>query len=143
MKQFKFVSYLLVAVLCLGFSSCSSDDDDYEINEENLAGTWQLTHTKGWKIEFGEKNEWDRDETHYFNAISIKIDEKSSYISGEGDDREELILTWELKGDRFVYTIPGNTSNFTVRSLSAKHLVLIEDYSEYYYNELTYTRIGK
>lgn len=139
MKQFKFVSYLLVAVLCLGFTSCSSDDD-YEINAENLLGTWQLTHSKGWEIYDGEKDEWDEDETYFFDAYLLEAGGTGLNLWGEGENRGETYLSWRLEGDKLTVKIFNETDILTVSSLSAKHIVLIKS-GEDYYNEITLTRI--
>lgn len=56
---------LLVATLCLGFYSCS-EDDDKEVNVTNLQGTWQRTHlTYSFTDSNGMVTESeDRDETN-------------------------------------------------------------------------------
>lgn len=38
---------LMVAVLCVGFASCSSDDDDdFNFPKETLYGTWKMSEVK-------------------------------------------------------------------------------------------------
>lgn len=95
MKTLRILSILMFIALSAGFTSCS-DDDDSDISEANLAGTWEATYSEGFYKDSerpNEKDEWNgpllgQDKYQAtFNANGTGID-------GDGDS-----FTWTLKGD--------------------------------------------
>ena len=59
--ELKFWLSCMVMALCVGFTSCSDDDDEGIAGDAKtlIIGTWQSTWTKGYEIYDGEKEEWD------------------------------------------------------------------------------------
>jgi len=91
MKQFRFLSYLFVAVLCLGFVSCS-DDDDFE--DSQIVGTWTVTKEEGYEYVDGEKDPWN--ESYKDGEWVYVLNE-----DGTGEEYEDNYgpygFTWKLK----------------------------------------------
>lgn len=137
MKQFKFLSYLLVAVLCVGFASCSSDHDDPTV--EDLVGKWQLVHEKGWEIYEGEKDEWDEDVTDEKVFHTFKEDGTGTYAEGSW----RISITWQLKGNKLTIwedDYPDDPETCIVASFSADRMVLVRQGKDYY-EEDTHVRV--
>ena len=103
MKKFKFsylVSCLMVMTLCVGFASCSEDDEtkgNGEIKSSSLVGTWQCTWNKGYlhEQEFEEDyEEWDEAITDLvvtFNSNGTGVFEEDGYSEP---------FTWVIAGNK-------------------------------------------
>lgn len=50
MKNLKFITGLLFFVLAVGFTSCSSDDDDKNTITDSIIGSWKQTNDYGTEI---------------------------------------------------------------------------------------------
>ena len=112
---------MIVAMLCVGFTSCSNDDDDV-VTGEGIVGTWKITAV----------------ENHFYNG-KIETDDLTPYeyyrkfnADGTGAEYEyEYGYGWEI--DEFRYTYNGNTlivnsdgdiTNMTVHSLTSSTMVV-------------------
>lgn len=124
MKQLKYVSlFLLAVVLSASFTSCS--DDEKVIERAELVGEWQCIIDEGYEkhttrpqyddewnerdpVEIDEKIEFKADGTMIFNDISRH--------------------TWSLKEDILVMVYKEGTSTETIESkvlkLTSKELIL-------------------
>lgn len=86
MKNLKFLSYLFVAVLCLGFTSCSDDDDDKNVMVYSVDSNSESYDIYGGQISsWGEysDNLYDFDLNLYTKEVSFDKDEEE-FIVGQG-----------------------------------------------------------
>lgn len=67
MRTFRILAALMMAVVCVGLSSCSKEDDDeksVDISLANLKGTWDMVKCYGWEHNNdGVKEDWEEDVT--------------------------------------------------------------------------------
>lgn len=163
MKQMKFLVTMAIAALCLGFYSCSDDNDNSNANPSEVVGTWQRTHLiyKSTNSNHPEWNETeDRDETGAEAPFRRTIDkdgtfnegfwENGGYRPGEGDytgywKLEGKVLSFSetkefVKGEYDYYNIIELTENLMV--LEVTETEENEDHStSTYYNKETFKRI--
>lgn len=82
MKKFLFLATLLVSVFC--FSSCSKDDEEFDVNQ--LEGVWGMTAVNGYYYDEGERISYNENFNPFEPAddcekITIeKIDDNSNSI---------------------------------------------------------------
>lgn len=143
MKQFKFVSYLLVAVLCLGFASCSSDDDEINISSEDIIGTWEHTYSKGYRINKTDAGrvEWDLDRGDTFFVFN------DNNTGNREDPSFSDVFSWKLETNKIIFQFSAwsEPDTYTIKSLTADKLIFeeMEDTESYYYYSIeTYTKIN-
>lgn len=150
MRKFRFsylVSCLMVVALCVGFASCSEDDEtkgNGEIKGSNLVGTWECTWNKGYLREqdFEEDNEeWDEPYTDM--VVTFKSDGTAITID-EGDVDS---FRWTLSGNKLTMIYDDeyddsseNTDVFTIKTLTKDKLVIFVKEGNWYYDEYTYKR---
>lgn len=120
MKTFRWMAGLLVVMFCIGLSSCSDDDDD--INASSLIGTWEMTHSKGYGIWGGEREEWDEDDRGTFT----RFEENGTLISWEaGYENEKSYGTYQVKGKKIIAVDEdGEQSEATIKKLTSNTLEL-------------------
>lgn len=114
-----------MAVLCVGFVSCSDDDDeDYS---KSIIGTWEMTNTKGWYYAVGnDKEYWDENAEAGEYQITFKSDNTGySYEDGEFDGN----FKWSLNDGKlkiFATNEDGEEKNdeATIKELTSNKLVL-------------------
>lgn len=168
MKQMKFLATMAIAVLCLGFYSCSDDNDNSNdgggnVNYSEITGTWQRTHLI-YRYTNSNHPEWseteDRDETGSEAPLRRTIDKDGTfnegfwknggYILGDGDytgywKLEGKVLSFSetkefVKGEYDYYNIIELTENLMV--LEVTEIEKDEDHStSTYYNKETFKRI--
>lgn len=93
---------MLVAALCLGFTSCSDDDDDDNVvTGEGIVGTWQLTNVENHYYS-GEVETFDFLPYENTYALFMKYNSNGTGTTYENEEGE-----W-WSGD-FHYTFDGNT----------------------------------
>ena len=133
MRTFRILAALMMAVVCVGLSSCSKDDDEKIGSTDNIVGDWTITSDEGWELHEGEKDEWkDEDSDHFLKF----------YKDGTGthaDDQEFNPFTWYI--DNNILTLNPTTSYYdeevwTIKSLNANTLVLEMSGTDFY-NKLT------
>jgi uncharacterized protein (TIGR03066 family) len=135
MKKVKLFTTLLMVVLCVGFTSCSNDDDK---SEPSITGTWVLTKSISGLANSTERSTsypGEKDE----NTMTFNSDGSFSYTntedgrteSGSGkytyDPAKKLLTTTDTKD--------GKTETVTVMELTEKSLVIsstLEKENEYY-----------
>jgi hypothetical protein len=94
MKTVKLLEVLLIAIVCVGLSSCSEE----KIAEENLIGKWETTWAKGWILEDGTKENFDYAESGVF-VIFERGGTGYSYEFDSGEEESHSIFEWKLKGN--------------------------------------------
>jgi len=93
MKQFRFLSYLFVAVLCLGFVSCSDDDDDDNVltyNSESFKIKGALFYYYG--EEYGNDS-YNFDLCLYGDGFDMNNEDKGNYLYAEMYSSSDTELT--------------------------------------------------
>lgn len=78
----RFLSYLLIAVLCLGFTACSDDNED-DKGGKSIEGTWKYTSTN--------------DEDLRSGTFTFKSGSSLTWYNGEGTSNN---CTYTLTGNK-------------------------------------------
>ena len=99
MKTKFFSIVLFCTVLCFGFTSCDSDDDE-SFSKDDIVGVWDLVHTDYNGTYKGEKEIWSED---YDNELRVEF-----RTDGTGVGYEYYNRRWNAN-DEFSYTVSGNT----------------------------------
>lgn len=118
MKAFKILVALMMAVVCVGLSSCSKDDGEKapEINQANLIGKWQSTWERVHKIVDG-KEVVISDESHTGSIREFKAD---GTCTAYGES-----CRWSLKDNKLTLSYSDGYSDvLTVNELTANKLIL-------------------
>lgn len=138
MKNLKFLSFVLFAVMSVSLFSCG--DDDEEIGDRNtLIGTWQCTWSEGYYRDVNhpaDNEDWNEEEdfTVTFNADGT--------YSGDGDAGK-----WKLEGNKL--SMLDNKSESwdvsTVLKLTDSELIMEiyekDDDGSEYYDKYTFKKI--
>lgn len=142
MKNLKFLSFMLFAILSVGFISCGDDDDEIG-GKDTLVGTWQCTWSEGYEKYLHNSDnddEWNGAEDF---TTTFKAD---GTVTADGDTGK-----WKLEGNKLTMTFTyGNDETesdvqvFTVLKLTDSEMI-IESYEkndEYeYYDKSTFKKI--
>ena len=104
--------YLLVAIVCMGFTACGSDDDGGA--ESGLNGKWAVTSSEAddhyyekvgsvWDFSNGKVTIYERDNTK--NAGDYRIDPNSLtlYVTITKNYDPDGTLFWEIKNNKLYY----------------------------------------
>lgn len=138
MKNLKFLSFVLFAILSVGFISCGDDDDEIG-GKDTLVGTWQCTWSEGYEKDLLNSNnddEWNgaEDFTATFKADGTAV------IDGDG-------CKWKLEGNKLSIVDDDARDEwdvFTVLKLTDSELI-IESYEKddryEYYDKSTFKKI--
>lgn len=122
MKQIKLFNYLLVVVLCLGFTSCSNNDN---VDPASLLETWEVITVKEWWHENGVKQTKELNRSHEYIYYIFKADNTGYYYYYE-DPRHNF--TWKLEKNRITITEDGDTEPLYDGAISInKNQLLIEE----------------
>lgn len=121
MRTFKFLVALMTAVVCVGLSSCSKDDDEKspEINQANLIGKWQSTWEKVIEVKDG-KEVVTFDEGNTLRFWEFRADGTCT------QDEDSDVYKWSLKDNELtiVDDVRGFTDTYIIKELAANKLVL-------------------
>ena len=102
MKTFRMIGMALFAVLmCVNFTSCSSDDDDETQEEFSIVGTWKMIQgdMDEWTIIFREngtaRDSWSDEGYSDEYELTYRFDSKTLilYTKVPGEDQ----LEWKVK----------------------------------------------
>ena len=119
--ELKFWLSCMVMALCVGFTSCSDDDD------EGIADD-------------GEKEEWD--EAYTNEVYTFKKDGTGTY-KDEYDNSTDP-FTWSISGNKLKLTYDDNDSDeVVIRTLNENTAVLVVQYKDKdteYYDEMTFKK---
>ncbi|WP_294620017.1 lipocalin family protein [uncultured Bacteroides sp.] len=144
MKKFELKFWLscMVMALCVGFTSCSDDDDEGIAGDAKtlIIGTWQSTWNKGYEIYDGEKEEWD--EAYTDEVYTFKKDGTGTY-KDEYDNSTDP-FTWSVSGNKLKLTYDDNDSDeVVIKTLNENTAVLVVQYKDKdteYYDEMTFKK---
>lgn len=121
MRTFRILAALMMAVVCVGLSSCSKDDDEKtpEINQANLIGKWQSTWEKVIELKDG-KEVVTFDEANTLRFWEFKADGTCK------QDEDTNIYKWSLKDNELtiIDDVRGFTDIYMVKELATNKLVL-------------------
>lgn len=114
----------MFVALSVGFASCGDDDENGEVTETGLVGTWESTHSEGWYKDSAdpeENGEWNEPTTgDEISRVTFKAD-------GTGGDEDSF--TWTLKGGVLttIYddgeSISGKVLKLTDKELVTEHTI--------------------
>ena len=138
MKNLKFLSFVLFAILSVGFISCGDDDDEIG-GEDTLVGTWQCTWSEGYEKDLqnsANDDEWNGAEDF---TVTFKAD-GTAVIDGDG-------CKWKLEGNQLSIVDDDARDEWevsTVLKLTDSELI-IESYEKgdryEYYDKSTFKKI--
>lgn len=127
----------LLAVLfaTTAFIACSDDDDKVQVNLDELVGTWRYTHSVGYEIDEGVKDEWNEDMNDaqiYFvfnsnNTGSYKEMDSSESIDYSVSSNNKLTVRYSQFGDPQTFTI----TELTASTLKLEYHEKGDDWEEY------------
>lgn len=119
MKTFRFFVTLLVIALCAGFTSCG-DDDDEQVNNSLLVGTWKMTKSiKNGHTSIPGQNGFD-------GGLGLVFSTNGTFYKlVENEKAEEGKYSYDEKGNTLtlIYT-DDETVYCTVKSLSESALII-------------------
>lgn len=133
----------MFVALSVGFASCGDDDENGDVSETGLVGTWESTYIKGWykNSEQPELNE-EFDEP----TTGSDIRQFTFKANGTGDEKGNP-FTWTLKGNTTLIAIDGEDEALIagkILNLTDKELIVgesVNEGTETSYLETTYKRI--
>lgn len=122
MKAFRILAALMMAVVCVGLSSCSKDDDEKIGSTDDLVGKWELTWTKGWEMDSdGTKEEWDEaDDRQFF----IFKNDGTGYEAYKENAADKYPYTWKLNGNKLTLTYDNYEDVYKVETLNKSTLII-------------------
>ncbi len=128
MKKFFFFAAALFAAI--SFAACSDDDEPgLPATPESIAGTWQITHEKGWEIYDGEKEVWSEnypdEEGGYY---TYTFDKNGSFTESSYKDNElrnTYNSSYSISGNELTIK-NGGYPTFEIKKLTGSQLVLFE-----------------
>lgn len=111
----------MFVALSVGFASCGDDDENGEVSEASLVGTWESTYSEGWF----KDSEYPEDEEKWNGPTTgDEISRVTFKANGTGDDGEGDSFTWTLKGNVLTTTYDdGEMASGKVLKLTDKELV--------------------
>ena len=145
---------MMVAMLSVGFASCSSDNDDNEVpetttvNVKDLVGTWGLTHAEGWDAVLGQKetfsDDYDPENPKGGDDTKMVITNPSGntfvIVQYEWDDFKKDWVE-EFSGEAELDANKLTAYNMTFLSVSATQLVAEVSAGSLGYTKQTYKRM--
>lgn len=107
MKTFRFFAALMLAVVCVGLSSCSKDDEDDNIDNSLLVGTWisdngvyeYTFNADGSGSEYNDEFNVTTKFTYTFNTKTKMLIIKFEKPNADGDSQISIVI--EISGDKF------------------------------------------
>jgi hypothetical protein len=145
MKRFIYFGMtVLLAVLSIGFISCSSSNDDDKVEDTStysskIVGTWTISIDEGWEIDdAGQKDIWNQTDADHF----LKF-----YNDGSGthaDDQDYDPFTWTINGNTLLITPTTtyyNKETWTIKSITDTKMIL-ECSTSTLYNKYTCAKLA-
>ncbi len=125
MKKLFFCAAALLAAI--SFAACSDDDEpNLPATPESIAGTWQITHEKGWEIYDGGKETWSANYPEEGEYWTYTFDKNGAFTLIEYEDnrvRYTTNSTYLISGNELTIKYEGT---FEIKKLTESQLVLIE-----------------
>lgn len=128
MKKIKLMSALLIAVLCLGFISCSDDDDDKV--KSLVVGVWSYKGATEWQYPIGapEKKEVKDDsegENEEWKAGIVFREDGTGELRKVNTERPHPFL-WQMSNDTLTIdnlpNMPAEAHKYAIRVLTSSGL---------------------
>ena len=139
MKNLKFLSFMLFAIMSVSLISCG--DDDEIGGRDTLVGKWQCTWSQGYE-NYANNPEYN-DEWNEEGDFTVTFNEDGTVVA-DGDTGK-----WKLEGDKLtiIYAYDDDSEDnevYTVLKLTDSELILesSEKDSDYeYYDKSTFQKI--
>lgn len=133
--KFKLFATLLMVVLCAGFTSCSSDDDEEKQSDKTLSllvGSWEMTET--WENTYSQYNsitgeyETVTETVTYYTVLTFNSDKTYSRYR-DGKNEETTTGTYSYYQDTKKLTLSDETGSYaiTILDISDKKLTIEDD----------------
>lgn len=142
------LAFAMVAMLCVGFTSCGGDDDDEDggISKKALVGTWELVHKYSrWGVSrAGGSGEYEsditKDDTSY-NVISFTADGIYHFTNWDwrGKVNRDETLSYSVSGSKLTLTDGAHSVEYNILTLTATTLIIEHGTNEY--ERLTYAKV--
>ena len=137
MKNLKFLSFMLFAIMSVSLISCG--DDDEIGGRDTLVGKWQCTWSEGYE-KYANNPEYN-DEWNEEGDFTVTFNEDGTVVADAGK--------WKLEGDKLtiIYAYDDDSEDnevYTVLKLTDSELILesSEKDSDYeYYDKSTFQKI--
>lgn len=129
-KMKKIVFFMLMA-LPFVFTSCSDDDDDYSTSD--LVGSWTYTKSEASEVSTNSKEATQaitEDIEDYYDNVVLTFTSDGKFVV---DSKEEG--TYTVNGNKLTITGGGEKLESTI-SISGNELIVYEDETEYYQDEI-------
>lgn len=97
-KYLSFIAFAMMAVFSLSFMSCGDDEDDEDVYEASVVGTWEVTYVKA-------TSSYDMDDDE-----GLKVGDRMTFYSdGRYKDSEDT-GRWSKNGNTLTVTIDDDFS---------------------------------
>lgn len=130
----------MFVALSVGFASCGDDEDEGDISETGLVGTWETTYMEGWY----KDSDYPEDNEEFDGPVTgNQVDQITFKADGSGDDEGES-FTWTLKGSTLTQHYRDYSQTVKVLRMKDKELIVessLNEGSESGYAKITYKRI--
>ena len=131
MKTGKILMSLFIAITCIGFASCSEDDNDLEKEQarmkEALIGRWLTTDEQGWSVrDGGAKTPFHLSDSLIEAMSEVTVIKKDgSGYTFTSDTASYDDFAWQLSGKSLILVGEKmGTYKYTVKSVNEKTLKL-------------------
>lgn len=131
MKTGRILMSLLIAITCIGFASCSEDDNDLEkeqaLIKKALIGSWLTTDEQGWSVRDGGAKKPFHLSDSLIAALSevTVIKEDGSGYTFTSDTASYDDFVWQLSGKSLMLVGEKmGTYKYTVKSVNETTLKL-------------------
>lgn len=138
---------LMLLGMTFAFSGCSDDDD--EVSNGKLVGTWEATWYQGYEIySDGDRYEWDEPADEYRDRITFEADGSYSlYLYDSGSWRFEAEGTWKTSGSKLYMHCTSDDDDFELNiiTLTESQLIMDEymkDPESEYYEKVTFKKVN-
>lgn len=132
----------MFVALSVGFASCGDDEDEGDISEAGLVGTWELIHSEGWykDSEYPEDNEEWNEPAEGEDRSRVTFNADGSGLDGSEEDS----FYWSLKGNVLTLSYDKDSESGKVLKLTDNELIVERSFTGDTWSEYskgTYKRI--
>lgn len=133
MKTFRLFAGCLMAVICLGMLAACEDDE--EVTNSSIAGLWETTHSTGWEVYNGERDEWDGPLNEDERVMLLLQTDGTMQMWDKTDENYREEGRYELDGNYLTIHYYGEDEVFYIKSFDGNTMQMEISESDYY--ELT------
>ncbi|MCH5307334.1 MAG: lipocalin family protein [Prevotella sp.] len=126
--------FLIMALVCVGFTACSSDDDGNGGGSGTLTGSWVETRIEGWEIDsrVGKQDLTENIPAKEACVLTFKSDGTCTEVSPSGRSTS-MSGPYSYNASNKTLTIEGgHTYTFKVETLTSTKLSLVDSGEEHY-----------